>query len=185
MRVLGLGKTMKGKIIGLLAAGMLGPIAASATPSYAPVDFLGTLDVTCVGYGSNCGTGGVVPLFGSLSSSGMVDIGIAANPTLFAGTLSGGNTFSGVAKSLDGDVYDWTFTRTIAPATSSILGDWSGTGTPVVIGSGNGAVELADVMITSAIKAPEIDPTSAASGLTLLVGGLAVLRGRKQQRIAA
>jgi hypothetical protein len=33
--------------------------------------------------------------------------------------------------------------------------------------------------------APEIDPASAAGGLALLVGGLLVLRGRKQQSIAA
>jgi hypothetical protein len=37
----------------------------------------------------------------------------------------------------------------------------------------------------TATQAPEIDPTSAASGLTLLVGGLLVLRGRKQQSVAA
>ena len=30
-----------------------------------------------------------------------------------------------------------------------------------------------------AVAAPEIDPASAASGLTLLLGGMAVLRGRK------
>jgi hypothetical protein len=177
---------MKGKIFGLLAAGLLaGPIAASAAPSYAAVDFLGTLDVTCVGYGSNCGTGGVVPIFGSLSSNGMIDFGVSGNPNLFAGRLSGSNAFTGVGTSLDGDVYDWTFTRTIASVTSSIVGDWSGTGTPVVIGGGNGATELADVVITGATKAPEIDPASAASGLTLLLGGLLVLRGRKQQSIAA
>jgi hypothetical protein len=54
-----------------------------------------------------------------------------------------------------------------------------------VIGSGNGATELADVVITSAAKAPEIDSASAASGVALLVGALIVLRGRKQQSIAA
>jgi hypothetical protein len=32
--------------------------------------------------------------------------------------------------------------------------------------------------------APEIDPASFASGLTLLMGGLAVLRGRKQKNLA-
>jgi len=37
----------------------------------------------------------------------------------------------------------------------------------------------------TATQAPEIDPTSAASGLALLVGGLLVLRGRKQQGLAA
>ncbi len=178
---------MKGKTCGLLAAGLLaGPIAASAAPSYAPVDFLGTLNVTCVGYSAaDCGTGGVVAISGSLSSSGLVDIGTPGDPNFFAGSLSAANTITGVATSLDGDVYDWTFSRTIAPVTSPIVGDWSGTGTPVVIGSGNGATELADVVITSAAKAPEIDPASTASGLALLAGGLIVLRGRKQQRIAA
>jgi hypothetical protein len=178
---------MKGKIFGLLAAALLaGPITAIATPSYAPVDFLGTLDVTCVGYSAaDCGTGGVVAISGSLSSSGMLDIGVAGDPKFFVGTLSGNNTLTGLATSLDGDVYNWTFTRTIAPITSPIVGDWSGTGTPVVIGSGNGATELADVVITSAAKAPEIDSASAASGVALLVGALIVLRGRKQQSIAA
>jgi hypothetical protein len=172
---------MKEKIFGLLAAGLLvGPIAAIAAPGDAPIDFLGTIDVTCVGYGLNCGTGGVVPIFGSLSSSGTVDLGLAANPNFFSGTLLG-NTITGVATSLDGDVYDWNLTRTIAPVTSSIVGDWSGTGIPVVIGGGNGATELADVVITSATRAPEIDPASAGSGLALLIGGLIVLRGRKQQ----
>jgi LPXTG-motif cell wall-anchored protein len=37
----------------------------------------------------------------------------------------------------------------------------------------------------SPTAAPEIDPTSAASGLVLLVGGLLVLRGRKQKIDAA
>ena len=32
------------------------------------------------------------------------------------------------------------------------------------------------------VRAPEIDPTSAASGLTLLLGGLMVLRGRRQMK---
>ncbi len=31
------------------------------------------------------------------------------------------------------------------------------------------------------VKAPEIDPASAMAGLTLLAGGLAVLRGRRKQ----
>ena len=36
------------------------------------------------------------------------------------------------------------------------------------------------VWTSPATKAPEIDPASAASGLTLLFGGLAVLRGRRK-----
>ena len=179
---------MKGKIFGLFAAGLLaGPITASATPSYAPVDFLGTLDVTCVGYSAAaCGTGGVVAISGSLSSSGVIDLGVAGNPTLFAGTLWGSNTVTGVATSLNGDVYDETFTRTSIPA-NSIVGDWSGVGIPVVIGSGgNGAKQIDKLVIASTTtSAPEIDPASAASGLALLVGCLVVLRGRRPQRFTA
>jgi hypothetical protein len=33
---------------------------------------------------------------------------------------------------------------------------------------------------TSAVSAPEIDPAGIMSGLTLLLGGLAVLRGRRE-----
>jgi hypothetical protein len=32
------------------------------------------------------------------------------------------------------------------------------------------------------VKAPEIDPASAMAGLTLLAGGLAVLRGRRGKK---
>jgi hypothetical protein len=41
----------------------------------------------------------------------------------------------------------------------------------------SGTVDLSNVSI-SQVQAPEIDPTSALSALTLLMGGLAVLRGR-------
>ncbi len=37
----------------------------------------------------------------------------------------------------------------------------------------------------SRITAPEIDPSSAASGLTLLLGALAVVRGRTKRATAA
>lgn len=43
-----------------------------------------------------------------------------------------------------------------------------------------------DVFGTAAVTAaPEIDATAAASGLALLIGGLLVLRGRRQQLVAA
>jgi hypothetical protein len=44
-----------------------------------------------------------------------------------------------------------------------------------------GEIDLINSYATaSAVMAPEIDPTTAASGLTLLLGGLAVLRARKR-----
>jgi hypothetical protein len=39
--------------------------------------------------------------------------------------------------------------------------------------------------VRDTFQAPEIDPASAASGLTLLLGSLIVLRGRKQRHLAA
>ena len=42
----------------------------------------------------------------------------------------------------------------------------------------SGTVALSNVSVAQ-VKAPEIDPTSAISALTLLMGGLAVIRGRK------
>jgi hypothetical protein len=94
-------------------------VITSATPLF------GTLDVTCVGYKpSQCGTGGVVDVSGSLSAGGTLDFGTTGNPDLFVGTYSGGNTFTGVATSLDGDVYDFRFNRAAVPepATLSLLG---------------------------------------------------------------
>lgn len=51
-----------------------------------------------------------------------------------------------------------------------------------ILGSGSYNVQSFDYSITSltAVSAPEINPASAASGLTLLLGGLAVLRGRRK-----
>jgi hypothetical protein len=42
----------------------------------------------------------------------------------------------------------------------------------------SGTVDLSNISVAE-VQAPEIDPTSAISALTLLIGGLAVIRGRK------
>lgn len=42
----------------------------------------------------------------------------------------------------------------------------------------------ASAAISIVARAPEIDPASAMAGLTLLAGGLAVLRGRKAKKTA-
>jgi hypothetical protein len=52
-------------------------------------------------------------------------------------------------------------------------GDWNGGGNNGGGGGGGGDHNFA---------APEIDPSSAVSALTLLVGGLVVLRGRFRQQ---
>jgi hypothetical protein len=54
-------------------------------------------------------------------------------------------------------------------------------GSPQSFGCGSsGSNTTPGVWTSSAIQAPEIDPASAASGLTLLLGGVAVLRGRRK-----
>jgi hypothetical protein len=92
-------------------------LISSATPGGGLLDLLGTVDVSCPGFSaSQCGTGGVVSVSGTLSPSGVLDFGTASNPNAFAGTYPGGNTFGGTVTSLDGDVYAWTFNRTSAQA---------------------------------------------------------------------
>jgi hypothetical protein len=44
-------------------------------------------------------------------------------------------------------------------------------------------VSNSSVGVWSAAEAPEIDPASAVGGLTLLLGGVAVLRGRRSVRL--
>jgi hypothetical protein len=39
-----------------------------------------------------------------------------------------------------------------------------------------------DKVAATAVSAPEIDPASSLTGLTLLAGGLAVLRGRRNRK---
>jgi hypothetical protein len=58
----------------------------------------------------------------------------------------------------------------------------SGAISKILIGGQNVGEYMSTIQYTSApntFGAPEIDPTSAASGLTLLLGGLMVLRGRR------
>jgi hypothetical protein len=52
----------------------------------------------------------------------------------------------------------------------------------ILMGGYNNVGQIGEIV---AISAPEIDPTSAASGLMLLAGGLVVLRGRKKLEGAA
>jgi hypothetical protein len=69
--------------------------------------------------------------------------------------------------------------------------NFSGTAESVVFTGTADHIAFADVTLGSSIAgggppgAPEIDPNSAACGLILLLGGLLVLRGRKQPLIAA
>jgi hypothetical protein len=71
---------------------------------------------------------------------------------------------------------------------AGVYGSGNGAVTFDVSGQGNGQWDaqsgLSDLTLSPA-AAPEIDPGFGASGLTLLLGGLLVLRGRRQHRLAA
>jgi hypothetical protein len=58
-------------------------------------------------------------------------------------------------------------------------------GGPVSSSVGTSALLFPETGTFSTTETPEIDPASAASGLTLLLGSLMVLRGRKQRHLAA
>jgi hypothetical protein len=117
----------------------------SATNIGGVLDFAGTLDVTGVGYSaSQCGTGGNVTASGFLLPNGLIDFGVAGNPTGFVGSRSS-NSITGLFASLNGDLYHWTFTSSPVAA------------------------------------APEIDPAGALSGIALLAGGIALIRGRRRE----
>jgi hypothetical protein len=60
---------------------------------------------------------------------------------------------------------------------TSISATNSGGISRVLVGGYNNSFNVSTIQYTA--RAPEIDPTSAASGLTLLLGGLLVLRGRR------
>ena len=85
-------------------------------------------------------------------------------------TSSGSGLFTGL--NIDG-VNKITFSTT---DTVSYL---NGSGNPVIVSTNASDSTFVDQLKVSSYKAPEIDPASAASALTLLLGGLAVLRGRR------
>jgi hypothetical protein len=90
-------------------------------------------------------------------------------------TSSGPDSFTGL--NIDG-VNKITF------STTDTYGyvDYSngGSGNPVIVATNAPDSTFVDQLKVSSYKAaPEIDPASAASALTLLLGGLAVLRGRR------
>lgn len=83
---------------------------------------------------------------------------------------TGGNAFNGV--NIDG-VNKVTF------STTDTFGFLDSLGHMVISGTEAAATFVDRLTVSSATAAPEIDPASALSALTLLLGSLAVLRGRR------
>jgi hypothetical protein len=89
-------------------------------------------------------------------------------------TSVGPDTFTGL--NIDG-VNKITFSTT---DTNGYLDYSSGSGTPVIVArNAPASTFVSQINVSSYTMAPEIEPASAAAALTLLLGGLAVLRGRR------
>ena len=83
---------------------------------------------------------------------------------------TGGNLFSGL--NIDG-------VNKVSFSTTDTFGFLDSLGNMVISGTSAVATFVDELTVTPVTAAPEIDPASAASALTLLLGGLAVLRGRR------
>ncbi len=97
-------------------------------------------------------------------------------------TLGPGTYFfaiSGQGSELFSGVESWDAGLINSGAAWASYGNWS----PGTSGGASGPDGLAMTVIGT--SAPEIDPSSAIGGLTLLFGGLAVLRGRRPARPVA
>jgi hypothetical protein len=76
------------------------------------------------------------------------------------------------------------------PSTASSLFIFSASDNPVESGASASGLVIPEtgmfkVTTGSIVQTPELDPAFAASGLTLLLGSLMVLRGRKRRHLAA
>jgi len=81
-----------------------------------------------------------------------------------------------------GEVFGFSLFQNAAGSTLELLRNVYNEGNLNVRDSGS--VSLSNISVTQ-VTAPEIDPSSAASALTLLLGGLAVVRGRHRPKVQA
>ena len=79
-----------------------------------------------------------------------------------------------------GDASTAELKATKALLTDNYCCDSGGNIVTITYYNGPDATFISSLNVSGAKAAPEIDPASAASGLTLLLGGLAVLRGRRR-----
>jgi hypothetical protein len=200
---------MNNKVLGFLAVGLLvGPVAAHAQTydldiammphqGSTPIIFTGSFKFnsggTCFGSAAFC-PGGSTPDFTNVKISDPLSIDSPGRAFAFTdvtggvGGLTFLDTYFGTAGK-SSSVYALEFSIN-APlgGTATTIGlnnvlfttDFNVTGTLSCGGPDrlpNGGVTCTTAALT---KAPEIDAISAASALTLLLGGLTVLRGRRK-----
>ena len=144
--------------------------------------------------GANLTDATVVPVSWSFNDPNLSSVVASTGPCCTTDSFSF-TTVNGVITGWDVDVSYLNSTGTSKTWSSIILsgvtGDTYKTGysTPGCKGDPDPCFSLTQTTTpgswsASVAAAPEIDPTSAAGGLALLLGGLAVLRGRKGANVA-
>jgi hypothetical protein len=185
---------MTGKILGLLALGLTISIAAKAETE--TLYYSGN-EVTDV-------TGLPVTVSGSINGYLTLDAPLGANlsgaeVTPVAFSFNGGDPLSNLNSSALGNFFfstdtsshitDWIFALTGTTADGTTISEGSvffpaSDGNPataedvIQLNDSTGISTSAGTWTVASVAAPEIDPTSAVSGLMLLLGSVAVLRGR-------
>jgi len=165
------------RIIGAFVAAMcVGGVAQAQTTIYVP-DFVNGTVVTGTAYQTSFAVGGndgnlliegsttaATGVLGNVVVTSLTDGGLVAEDLNFAaGNLSGN--------------FDFQF-QNLAAGAYELGYEFTAPGNAVVPVGFTASVE-------STYAAPEIDPASAGAGLTLLGGGLLVIRGRRGLRHAA
>jgi predicted membrane protein len=124
---------------------------------------------------------------GSLPATVVTSFDASAHVTALAFTLGSETIGSDINVSVNGLALAPLVVSPASPTAFLGVADISGPITSVAFTvsnfQGSATEQEMDVIgsyATAVAKAPEIDPASATSGLTLLLGGLAVLRGRKR-----
>jgi hypothetical protein len=140
-----------------------------------PVVMSGAIDLLSFSFGASqtavIGTGGVNisdPMTGGAFTTGMV-------------TMNANSTETFALADPMGEMLQFTTNQVVTPV-NQFVGinniDFGATGGPM--SECNVTPGVACITTSFQVKAPEIDPASAVSGLSLLAGAIVVLRGRRK-----
>jgi hypothetical protein len=177
----------------LMGAGMSGAATAQVTYDYVgstfsvvdgyhtTSDFLSGSVTLASALGDNLSD--VVVSF-TTSSSGPTGYSFGDGKSSALSGAGGGATFS-FSTSLSGLITSWAFDIVQDATEFTSFGPVCHQYCDRTVGDAGLGQSFKAGAWTQATMAPEIDPASAASGLTLLAGGLLVLRGRRQRPLAA
>jgi hypothetical protein len=198
---------MNVKILCLVACGFMPMIVGAQTETLdymggplTPVNINGNLSIPYIAgeiqfsapLGANLTNATVTPVSWSFNDPNLNSVIATTGPCCTTDSFTF-TTVNGVVTGWDVDVSYLNSTATSKTWSSIILSSVSGdtykTGysTPGCKGDPDPCYSLRETTTPgswSVAAAPEIDPTSAAGGLALLLGGLAVLRGRKGAKVA-